>query len=671
MREQTSQACDACRLRKAKCQTQAAEETTSQEAQISGIGTLAEAPDATEQATPCQRCTKMGIPCTYDMPVQRRGPKGPRKRKLSGEEGAAAKAPTEKIESGSPDPAPSAQRIALKRSHTATSTDSPTISGVQSSERYSPTWIRTPGSDGHSGQHHDRSHSATLPLSHGHPLSAMSPNWSSSSARCVTDGLCDRETLRQIMDDYIVYIYPAIPIFHLPSFRAAFDAQRDTHDAAFFGLLMGLVSLTVGILTPKFRDYQRAPRPIRFLSRVEMIDYCYAQTVQSRTASYFDEVSHTKWAISHTFYLAYFHVGKFNLSRMIELECNLFARLLELHRPSALVGLNCIETQLRKRAFWLMFYAYVHFQYSNLRKERMAFIDCAILHELDLESLLPMPHDDDQISDTTYGSPPSPSTPSLAEGFNWRSRLFWAGVKSINQDRQSRRDSMHCHCTRRKDLPVYLDFLHARLRELNYLLDGAPWYLRQWATKPDPSRDRAQKSDISSLQMEVIRTDIHVSHVWLQSILMDHIESYHPIQAPPQSLPLPSALSPPTPDTAAAMQLSAKIDWAQREDLCRQLLQVLYMAPDLSLEALGVVLVHKVRDVAVSLLNCPYDETGTTASAATTSAVTSGPATRAKAYLADFSRKLNELDMTEGMSSHILQSWVDTGKTTNGRYDHW
>ena len=430
---------------------------------------------------------------------------------------------------------------------------------------------------------------------------------------------------------------------------------------------MGIVALTVGILTPKFRDYQKAPRPIRYASRVEMIEYCYAQTIQCRQSSYFDEVSHTKWAISHVFYLAYFHVGKFNLSRMIELECNLFARLLELHRTSVLAGLNCIETQLRKRAFWLMFYAYVHLQYSNLRKERLAFIDCSVLHELDLEGLLPVPHDDEYITEASYGAPPDGEISSLAQGFNWRSRLFWCGVKSIH-DRQSRRDSTHCHCTRRRDLTPYLEHLHARLRELNYLLDSAPWYLRQYV-------DRTHRSDTSrteihspnhSTQMEVIRTDIHVTHVWLQSIIMDHVESYAPVQRVPNTLPPPviTALSPETPDTAAAL-LSAKIYWSQREDLCRQLLQVLYMAPDLSLEALGVVLVHKVRDVAVSLLACPYEDSpGGSAGA-------SGPAVRAKAYLADFSRKLNELDMTEGMSSHILQSWVDTGRKTNGQYDHW
>jgi hypothetical protein len=631
-----------------------------------------------ERVLPCQRCVKLGIRCTYDMPVQRRGPKGPRKRKLSQEESpSSANATAAHGGDHESEASPSGRNSSINILQHSRTGSAVTISGSVNAERYSPTWIRAPASDQSSTLRYAQSPSIAFPQRHAQQHDSTSPQWVGPGAGTATDGLCDRQTLRQILDDYVLYIYPAISIIHLPTFRASFEAQRDTDDPEFFGLLMALASLTVGILSRKFRDYQKAPRPIRFLSRVEMIDYCYAQTVQSRTSAYFDEVSHTKWATSHVFWLAYFHVGKFNLSRMIELECNLFARLLELHRPSAYVGLNCIETQLRKRGFWLMFYPYVHLQYSNLRKEKLSFIDCSILHELDLEQLLPVPHDDEQITETSYGLPPSPETPSLAEGFNWRSRLFWSGVKSIHQDRQSRREAMHCHCTRRQDLSAYLNFLHARLRELNYLLDSAPWYLRQWVTKSESDQDPRPDASLN-VQMAVIRTDIHVTHVWLQSMLMDHIESYHPVNVrmtpllpPPQAL----SMSPPTPDTPVTPQQIAKIDWAQREDLCRQLLQVLYMAPDLSLEALGTVLVHKVRDVAVLLLACPYDDTGPSEGAdtghGTASTASSGPATRAKAYLADFSRKLNELDMTEGMSSHILQSWVDTGRMTDGRYDHW
>ncbi|KPI39827.1 uncharacterized protein AB675_3282 [Cyphellophora attinorum] len=613
------------------------------------------------------------------MPVQRRGPKGPRKRKLSQDENtqstptSATNGSVHKFEASTSGPASS-----LNRSPHIRTCSGVTMTGNVHMERYSPTWIRTPTSDHFNTHRHDQTPETSSTQQHPRQHDSVSPQWSDPVTGTATDKLCDRDTLRRIMDDYILYVYPAIPIFHMPTFHAAFDAQKDTHDVDFFCLLLGLAALTVGILPSKFRDYQRAARPVRFLSRVEMIDYCYAQTVNSRTSAYFDEVSHTKWAISHLFFLAYIHVGKVNLSRMVELECNLFARLLELHRPSAYVGLSCIEVQLRKRGFWLMFYPYVHLQYSNLRKERLSFIDCAILHELDLEELLPVPHDDEQITETSYGSPPPPDTPSLAEGFNWRSRLFWSGVKSINQDRQSRRDTIHCQCTRRQDLSAYLNFLHARLRELNYLLDGAPWYLRQWVTKSESGQHNSHPDASLNLQMAVIRTDIHVTHVWLQSLLMDHIESYHPVNmgsVPLLPLPQISTMSPPTPDTPVKSQRSAKVDWAQREDLCRQLLQVLYMAPDLSLEALGTVLVHKVRDVAVSLLACPYDDNaageGADAGPEIASTGSLGPATRAKAYLADFSRKLNELDMAEGMSSHILQSWVDTGRMTDGRYDHW
>ena len=84
---------------------------------------------------------------------------------------------------------------------------------------------------------------------------------------------------------------------------------------------------------------------------------------------------------------------------MIEVESMQLARLLGLHQISEYAGLNCIEAQLRKRAFWLMFYGYVHAQYQNLRKERLSYLDANILASLDLEQLMPLEVDDEWISE--------------------------------------------------------------------------------------------------------------------------------------------------------------------------------------------------------------------------------------------------------------------------------
>jgi hypothetical protein len=173
-------------------------------------------------------------------------------------------------------------------------------------------------------------------------------------------------------------------------------------------------------------------------------------------------------------------------------------------------------------------------------------------------------------------------------------------------------------------------------------------------------------------QIQGVRADIHVTHVWLQSIMMDHLEEICSVVSPAQmtlSSPATTSTASPFParDHADGQPQSSFIDWTHREDLCRQMLQVLYSAPSVSLESLGTVLVYKVRDVAVRLLSCPYGDSDVPHSASS-----GGPAGRAKSYLEDFTRKLEELDNAEVLlNSHVLQSWIDTDRNQEAGVDHW
>jgi hypothetical protein len=473
-----------------------------------------------------------------------------------------------------------------------------------------------------------------------------------------TDDLCSRELLNQIMNDFLEHLYPLIPVFHRPTFQMSLGRNRDVQDKHFLSMLLALCAVTVSISSEKFQEYHRAPTPIRFQTRLEMVDYCYATCIQLRGPRYFDQVSHAKWAIPYLFYLAYFHIGEHNKSRMVESEAILFARLLELHRVSAYSGLNCIEKQLRRKAFWLMFYGYVHLQLQNHRKERLAFIDCSLLHDLDLEGLMPVPQDDEQITETDYGTFDE-AHPTLTKGFNLRSRLFWAAISDVSASQQHNRKVVHCHCTRLKDPAAYVKHLRSRLHELKYMLDNAPWFLRQWGSGSGYERSDGylqemgvRQRGIIQSQLATLRADIHVSHLWLQSIIMDQIDTF-PLDPTNQS-----------PASTDAVDPSPGTDWFAREDVCRQLLLLLCSIPESSLQANGLHVVYKVRDVAGSLLACPFKEADQLSG-------TVGPATRAKEYLRDFTNKLRQLDKSETINSISLQTWVDTDRNEDGNYYYW
>ena len=158
------------------------------------------------------------------------------------------------------------------------------------------------------------------------------------------------------MSDYLEFIYPLIPVVHRPTFRQDLWRNRDQYDPCFLGLLICLCAVTVGLLPSRFQRYRSS---LCFRTRTEMITCCYDMCQRLRGPQYFDEINLQKWARSYLLNIAFFQIGQQNLSRMLEVEAMQLARLLDIHRITGYEGLNYIETQLRKKAFWLMFYGYV------------------------------------------------------------------------------------------------------------------------------------------------------------------------------------------------------------------------------------------------------------------------------------------------------------------------
>lgn len=188
---------------------------------------------------------------------------------------------------------------------------------------------------------------------------------------CTVEGLCDPTMLKSILNDYLEFIYPLIPVVHRPSFRQdieqgrGFHVDGDPRDNDFVGLVVAICAAVVGILPSRFETYRSMDPPIPFQNRADMINYCSGILTRLRGPKYFDEISHQKWATSYLMYIAFFQYGEHNRARMVEVEAMQLARLLDLHQISRYDGLNCIETQLRKKAFWLMFYGYVYvYHYS-------------------------------------------------------------------------------------------------------------------------------------------------------------------------------------------------------------------------------------------------------------------------------------------------------------------
>jgi len=146
-----------------------------------------------------------------------------------------------------------------------------------------------------------------------------------------TDTVCSRALLRVMVGDYLLYIYPLIPVVHRPSFCLALNEDRDNYDDDFLGLLIALCAIVVALLPSKYESYRRLDLSMA-LSRAVMLDRCHGFLIALRTPDFFEKIGFSKWAASYLMAIAFFQVGKPNHARMIEVESMQLGRLLELHR---------------------------------------------------------------------------------------------------------------------------------------------------------------------------------------------------------------------------------------------------------------------------------------------------------------------------------------------------
>ncbi|KAL1890712.1 hypothetical protein Sste5346_008036 [Sporothrix stenoceras] len=286
----------------------------------------------------CRRCSRLDLACTFDRPSGLRGPR----RRVTGA---------------------SVINVKVRRPITAVT---PTISITNT---LTPDHVDTPSSTSQ----------------HIYP----------------TDGLCARPLVRLIVEDYLERVYPLVPVVHRPSFCAALAADHDIDNPVFASLLLAICAVTVGLLPSRYEScyctWSSPGPPLRFTSREAMMNYCYDGVLRRRGPRYFDEIDFAKLAISYLLSITFFQIGDQNRARMMEVEAMQLGRLLQVHKIQEYAGLSCIEAQLRRKGFWLLFYAYVHGELQNFRKERLCFLDAGQLAALDLEALLPLDIDDEQI----------------------------------------------------------------------------------------------------------------------------------------------------------------------------------------------------------------------------------------------------------------------------------
>jgi hypothetical protein len=114
--------------------------------------------------------------------------------------------------------------------------------------------------------------------------------------------------------------------------------------------------------------------------------------------------------------------------------------------------------------------------------------------------------------------------------------------------------------------------------EYRYILDNLPPGMRQWELGPEASAPGGAPVELSLLQLGIAHANLHVSHLWIQSHLLDKIDGVL------DELDLP-------PSYRHDMLMA---NWREREHVCRQLLQLLRNTSEVYLEPNGNFLVSLV-----------------------------------------------------------------------------
>lgn len=267
-----------------------------------------------------------------------------------------------------------------------------------------------------------------------------------------------------------------------------------------------------------------------------------------------------------------------------------------------------------------------HAHLQNLHGERLTYLDLVTLQSIDPADLMPLEVDDEYIFENEVVFPSNPST-SLVSAFNLHSRVFWASIRSLDPGAP---ENDPCPCVRVKDNNAQVAYFQNRLHDLKHILDDIPPYLQLWepTTGSSVAEQIGSTDEVLQSQFSSMRVNIYVTHLWLQSLIMDQLEATQPHQQ---------------------ASSDSRALWVDREALCRQLFFIIFNFPPASLEANGLHLANKVRDIAASLLSCPLHPEDPISK-------------RVAEYVRQSTDILSRLDSSEGINTMHLQTWVDTDR---------
>jgi hypothetical protein len=163
---------------------------------------------------------------------------------------------------------------------------------------------------------------------------------------------------RTLMQDFIEALYCLVPIIHIPTFQADLESDRLSHDTNFYLFCVSICSLMFCAMPHTFGRYHHSAGLCEFTDREATIAAIRDTIHQTRPYDYLERLSFEIWAISYMQVLTDALLGYYNTAKIHLAELLTISKALRIHRLAGYAGLNPVEAQLRRKAFWQTFMAY-------------------------------------------------------------------------------------------------------------------------------------------------------------------------------------------------------------------------------------------------------------------------------------------------------------------------
>ncbi|WVQ78291.1 hypothetical protein IAT38_000376 [Cryptococcus sp. DSM 104549] len=204
-------------------------------------------------------------------------------------------------------------------------------------------------SSGLSEHAHESERTASISTSSSHAL--MSPPGGSMSLDSI-DQVIPGPVIENVMNLFFDYVYPLTPCIHRPTFVADLTARRDRRDPAFFALALCIVGSTL----------VQVPRSLINMDKheVEELAMRCVKTARAKIAYIWEEPTPTQLTFVVICYLegiVHLFMGNNTAHVVTTAQANQLALAMRLNEEASYKGLDPIESEMRRRVYWLLFQA--------------------------------------------------------------------------------------------------------------------------------------------------------------------------------------------------------------------------------------------------------------------------------------------------------------------------